>query len=87
LCREMLFHLSFADSRKALSNICKSADWLLATTDPAIWFNSDIPTGDFRKINLQRAPYRLPVPTDSLPDDALSAGRVLGLWKTSDLPF
>ena len=86
LCREILFHLSFRDARATLANVRKAASWLIATTDTSIWFNSDIPTGDFRKINLQRHPYRFPKPQQIIIDDAVSKGRVLGLWKTADLP-
>jgi SAM-dependent methyltransferase len=85
LCREVLFHLSFNDGLRVLANIQHSARWLLGTTDTAIWFNSDVPTGDFRRINLQRSPYRLPPPRALIADDAVAQGRVLGLWETADL--
>ena len=87
LCREVLFHLSFADAKSVLRNICRSAEWLITTTDPSIWFNSDIPTGDFRKINLQRSPYGFPAPVMQVRDDGISPGRILGFWRTADLPF
>ena len=87
LCREVLFHLSFRDGQAALAHIGRSVQWLIATTDPTLWFNSDILTGDYRKINLRRSPYRLPPPRKVIADDAVSRGRVLGLWSTADLPF
>jgi hypothetical protein len=86
LCREVLFHLSFKDGAAVLDNIRKSAKWLIATSDTSLWFNSDIASGDYRKINLQRRPYRLPPPVRMIQDDAISAGRILGLWRTSELP-
>ena len=86
MCREMLFHLSFADGAAVLENVRRSARWLIATTDPDIWFNSDIRSGDFRRINLQRRPYRLPEPTFVLADGAVHPRRVLGAWPTEDLP-
>jgi hypothetical protein len=86
LCREVLFHFSFRDGRAMLANVRKAARWLVATTDPTIWFNSDIITGDFRKVNLQRSPYRLPPPGEIVADGAVSQGRVLGVWATKDLP-
>lgn len=86
LCREVLFHLSFRDGLAALANIRASAEWLLATSDSAIWFNSDIATGDFRRINLEHAPYRLPRPRAVISDESVCRGRVLALWKTVDLP-
>lgn len=86
LCREVLFHLSFGDGMAALTNIRAAGRWLLATSDTAIWFNSDIATGDFRRINLQRAPYRLPRPSVVIRDEGVCPGRVLALWATADLP-
>jgi hypothetical protein len=85
LCREVLFHLSFRDGLAALRNMRVCAPWLLVTTDTTIWFNSDVPSGDFRRINLQRAPYRLPAPHRTIPDKAVIPGRVLGLWRSKDL--
>jgi len=86
LCREVLFHLSFRDGLAALANIRASAGWLLATSDTEIWFTTDIATGDYRRINLERAPYRLPRPRAVIPDDRVCRGRVLALWATADLP-
>ncbi len=85
LCREVLFHLSFRDSKAALANIKRNAKWIITTTDTNIWFNSDIPTGDYRKINLQRKPYSFPVPYNIILDNALTSDRILGIWKTEDL--
>jgi len=85
LCREVLFHLSFRDSLAALTNIRAAGRWLLATSDAGIWFNSDISTGDYRRINLERAPYRLPRPRAVISDEGVCRGRVLALWATADL--
>jgi 2-polyprenyl-3-methyl-5-hydroxy-6-metoxy-1,4-benzoquinol methylase len=85
LCREVLFHLSFADARRMLLNIAKSANYLCATTDIDIRFNSDIPTGDFRPFNLLRPPFRLPQPQALIPDNAVRAGRFLGVWDSAAL--
>ena len=86
LCREVLFHLSFRDGLAVLGNIRKAAPWLLATSDSANWFNAEIRTGDYRKINLSRSPYRLVNMQECIMDDAVSSGRLLGLWRTADLP-
>jgi SAM-dependent methyltransferase len=86
LCRDVLFHLSFRDGMAALANIQAAARWLLATSDTAIWFNSDIQTGDYRRINLERAPYRLPRPRAVISDEGVSRGRVVALWATAELP-
>lgn len=85
LCREVLFHLSFQDGLAVLTNMREAAHWICATTDTAIWFNSDMPTGDFRMINLQRSPYLLPPPRKMITDNAVSQGRMLGIWPTADL--
>ena len=86
LCREVLFHLGWEDGLRLLRNIKRSARWLLATSDTQIWFNSDIRTGDFRNINLQLGPYRLPPPSRVIPDDAVRPGRVLAHLPSQALP-
>jgi hypothetical protein len=86
LCREILFHLSLADAMATLGNVRCAVSWLIATTDTTTWFNSDIPTGEFRVVNLRRPPYRFPMPRRIIVDDAVREGRVLGLWSTADLP-
>jgi SAM-dependent methyltransferase len=80
LCREVLFHLSLSDAQTVLAKTRRAARWLIATTDTRIWFNSDIPTGDFRIINLQRAPFLLPPPDLAICDEAISPGRLLAVW-------
>jgi hypothetical protein len=87
LCREILFHLSFADARALLANVVRSkARWLLATTDPMTGFNADIESGDFRVINLCAAPFGFPEANRQLMDDALVPGRYVGVWDISRLP-
>lgn len=86
LCREVIFHLSFADGLSLIRNIKDHAEWLLITTDTTIWFNSDIPTGDFRMLNLQQRPFHFPRPERELCDDGLVAGRKLAVWRTASLP-
>lgn len=58
---------------------------MLLTSDSGIWFNAEIKTGDFRQINLLKPPYRLPQPYRVLRDDKVTAGRVLAVWRGSDL--
>lgn len=64
-----------------------SSRWLIATTDQSIWFNSDIETGDFRNINLERTPYNLPRAHEYIRDNSAFPGRVLGIWRTAALPI
>jgi SAM-dependent methyltransferase len=87
VCREVLFHLSFGDGLRLMRNIGAAGfGHVLFTNDTSIWFNSDIRSGDFRRINLLRAPYSLPEAQRELRDDKVSAGRVLAVWPGSALP-
>jgi len=93
LCRDCLVHLTYADTRKAIENFRRSgATWLLTTTFTGPRENRDIVTGDWRPINLERAPYNFPAPveiineeTDEV-DEELGAfpDKSLGLWRLSD---
>lgn len=88
LCREVLFHLSFSDTHALLHNLArKPRRWLIATTDSATWFNSDIRTGDYRMLNLRRAPFRFPEPDLAIDDAEQIEGRRLGIWKFDRLPL
>jgi hypothetical protein len=48
--------------------------------------NADIVSGDFRFLNLQRAPFRFPAPRFSMWDNAVAADRVLAGWEVANLP-
>lgn len=86
LCREVLFHLSLGDGQTLIRNILsKPRRYLLMTSDRGTAFNADIETGDFRLINLAKAPYRFPEPILTIPDDSVAPGRFLGLWDVRDL--
>lgn len=87
LCREVLFHLSFADARALLENVRRSGiKWFLATTDNVTRFNADIESGDFRVLNLSVAPFRFPEPELRLGDDVLVPGRSVAVWRVDRLP-
>lgn len=86
ICREVLFHLSFKDGLKLLRNVRAAGfQYVLFTTDKSVWFNSDIRSGDFRRINLMKSPYGLPAPLRELRDDKISRGRALGVWRGTSL--
>ena len=86
LCREILFHLSFADARQLLTNLRRAgARHLIATTDTSTSFNADVTTGDFRPLNLERRPFRFPRPLHWIDDDAVVRGRGLGIWAVDEL--
>lgn len=63
ICRDCLFHLSFADVRAFFENFARSnIPWLLTTThmNAGLFRNEDIETGDFRRIDLFLPPFNLP---------------------------
>ena len=90
--RDCLVHLSSDHVKAALANIKASgSDWLLTTTYPDTDINEEISTGQWRKINLEAAPFNLPVPAKLLEEGQEQAkgqlpGKMLGLWKVADLP-
>lgn len=86
LCREVLFHLSFADAKAVLQNVLrKPRKHIIITSDKKTKFNSDIVSGDFRYINLERRPFRFPKPSEAIPDNGLESTRYLGVWRPEDI--
>jgi len=86
MCREVIFHLSFADTRALIRNIlAKPRSHILFTTDEATRFNSDIESGDYRILNLRRAPFRFPDPARAIAEDLVIPGRKLAVWTPADL--
>lgn len=86
LCREVLFHLSFKDGQKVIQHILDSeARYFMTTTNEETRQNKDIESGQFRGINLLLPPYNFPPYEQKVEDNAVSADRVLGLWKVEDL--
>lgn len=74
VCRDVLFHLSFANIWKALENFIRSdVRMMLVTThtDEGV-VNRDIWTGDFRLLDLFKPPFSLPpaIVLDRFPDYA-----------------
>lgn len=92
LCRDGLVHFSFRDARAALANFRASgASWLLATTFPRLPENADALTGEWRPLNLELPPFRLPPPAALLDERCREEGgrytdKSLGLWRLADLP-
>jgi hypothetical protein len=90
LCRDCLVHLPFRTIQQCLDNVKKSGvTYLLTTTFVNTEANEDIPIGEWRPLNLQRAPFNFPPPLDvqrehEAPDDG--QGKSLALWRVSDLP-
>jgi hypothetical protein len=91
LCRDCLVHLSFANIRRALAGLCASGSRLLiATTFNEHERNEDAADGDWRMLNMQRAPFAFPPPLAVINEGCTEAGgayadKSLGVWKLSDL--
>jgi glycosyltransferase involved in cell wall biosynthesis len=91
LCRDSLVHLSLDDILAALENFRQSGSiYLLTTTFTRLPANIDIPTGEWRPINLQMAPFNFPEPLRLIDEKCMhSAGvfadKYLGLWALKDL--
>src|SRR5438552_3740149 len=89
---DCMIPLANVEVLEALRNIRRSgARYLLATTYNARPRNVDIITGDWRAINLQAPPFRLPQPIELINEewnwaDGYHADKCLALWETSVLP-
>lgn len=91
LCRDGLVHLSFADALRAIEQLKQSGcTYVLLTTFPKHTANYNITTGEWRALNMERAPFSFPPPMAlyaEKPTDGYAeyADKALGLWKVSDL--
>ncbi len=91
LCRDSLVHLSLDDILAALENFRQSGStYLLTTTFTRLPANMDIPTGEWRPINLQMAPFNFPEPLRLIDEKCVhSAGafadKYLGFWALKDV--
>jgi len=92
LCRECLVHFSFSDLRRAVANLRASgAKYLLVTQFTGDRENSDIETGEWRPLNLTKAPINFPPPLRLIDEQCTAGGgryrdKALGLWRIADLP-
>ena len=88
LCRDGLVHFSNALAAQALKNVKNSGSrYLLATTFPDQLRNTDIVTGEWRPMNLQRPPFNLPPPFKFILERKVPelGPKGLGLWRIEDL--
>ncbi|MCA1383935.1 class I SAM-dependent methyltransferase [Bradyrhizobium sp. BRP23] len=92
LCRDCLVHLSFANIYRALAQFRMSgARFLLVTTFPEWDDNHDCEDGDWRALNMEKAPFGWPAP-QALIDERCEEGgggwrdKSLGLWRLDELP-
>ncbi|PDT91377.1 hypothetical protein CO669_05035 [Bradyrhizobium sp. Y36] len=92
LCRDCLVHLSFQNIARVISRFRDSgAQYLLATTFPEWEDNGDCEDGDWRALNLTKAPFNWPAPRELI-DERCEEGdggwrdKSLGLWRLDALP-
>jgi hypothetical protein len=87
LARDLMIHFPDEAVRTALDQFRRSnIRYLLATTYPNARRNVDIRFGQVRHLNLCAAPFSLPPPAEILrEDDDPDTGRVIGVWRRSDI--
>lgn len=91
LCRDCLIHFSYRHIAAAIKNFKRSGSTFLLTNSYPAWSkNENIRTGDFRPLNLTLPPINFPSPlkqiNEKLPEEeAQFFGKIIGLWKLSDL--
>jgi SAM-dependent methyltransferase len=92
LCRDCLVHLSFANIARAFRAVAASgARYLITTTFLEQETNSDVVDGDWRPLNLERAPFHLPPPEAVLVEGCDEEGgayadKALAAWRVASLP-
>jgi SAM-dependent methyltransferase len=92
LCRDALVHFSHQQVVAALANLRRTgARYLLATTFVGDRENPDITTGEWRPLNLERAPFGFPRPLATVDERCHHTGGIyadkrLALWRFGDLP-
>ena len=89
LCRDALVHFSDEDVCKAVRVFQESrSPYLATTTFPAQLRNEPIPTGNWRPLNLELAPFHFPPPFVAVTDGCPHPGytdKLLAVWRLADL--
>jgi hypothetical protein len=92
LCRDCLVHLSFDNIARVVARFRASgAHFLLVTTFPEWDGNRDCEDGDWRALNMEKAPFDWPAPR-ALINERCEEGdggwrdKSLGLWRLDELP-
>ena len=90
-CRDCLVHLSFANVARVLETVRASGiRWLITTTFLERTSNADVIDGDWRPLNLERAPFDFPSPAALLVEGCEEEGgayadKALGVWRVGEL--
>lgn len=92
IIRDCWVHFSYTHIYQSLKKVKNSqSTYLLVTTFKDVKLNYDITTGDWRPINLEKAPFNFPKPIvvieESVPKEYKKdfRGKCLALYKISDL--
>lgn len=91
LCRDCMIHLSFRFIQRALDNFRRSgARYLLTSTYSGLPRNHEILSGQWRPIDLELPPFRLPPPLHRIvekeyAEGALRLRRSLGVWDLGEM--
>jgi len=87
ICRNAMFHLSYADIYAALRNCSNNGiKYFLATTHPQCVKNVDIPSGSYRLLNLELRPFLFPTPLARIEDWAEGEDvRQICLWRQEQI--
>ena len=92
LVRDCLVHFSFEDIKKSIFRIKQSkSTYLLSTSFVNLEKNTDIYTGDWRPINLEKEPFNFPKPIIKINEkcsemDGIYSDKSICLWKIKNLP-
>ena len=92
LCRDALVHFADDDVWSALRNLKRSGSrFLLTTTFIDRAKNTPIPTGSWRPLNLQRAPFCFEAPLSLIDEHCLHTNGIyrdkrLALWDLASVP-
>ena len=91
-CRDCLVHLSSSEILDAIRNIVRSGSrYLVTTTFAECQENAEILTGEWRPLNLEKAPFHFPAPLRLIDEECSEYGgryadKNLGVWRIADLP-
>ena len=89
--RDCLVHFSFEDIKKSIFRIKQSkSTYLLSTSFANLKKNTDIYTGDWRPINLEKEPFNFPKPIITINEecdemDGIYSDKCICLWEIEEL--